>query len=307
MTQPKTRASRFGERLFKSTATSALALSALAGGVVFSGVEAKALLCTFDSEGVVAEPDGKILSINNCDYTDDMGNIIGPAPENPLIGGYYGVYYDTNPVPTDKQIKFINGPTGGSGTIDWYWEDVSGNGDWRIPPDPPSIDEWHVDVDFFPDDFNLPVPGKGANPSVFEYIVQITEPDYYFHDITLDAIFGAPNPGPDSTVQKDIYSVINHQPGILIGSITCTGFANGSTFCTPSISLPNSLYKQLYIIDTAFYGGRLIDAYQNSVRQQVHRIPPAPAPLPILGAAAAFGSIRKARKFSSHLKTFSMG
>jgi hypothetical protein len=31
-----------------------------------------------------------------------------------------------------------------------------------------------------------------------------------------------------------------------------------------------------------------------------------PAPLPILGAGAAFGSIRKLRKFSSRLKTFSM-
>jgi hypothetical protein len=32
-----------------------------------------------------------------------------------------------------------------------------------------------------------------------------------------------------------------------------------------------------------------------------------PAPLPILGVGAAFGSIRKLRKFSSQLKTFSMG
>lgn len=33
----------------------------------------------------------------------------------------------------------------------------------------------------------------------------------------------------------------------------------------------------------------------------------APAPLPILGTAAVFGSIRKARKFSSQLKVFRMG
>jgi hypothetical protein len=32
-----------------------------------------------------------------------------------------------------------------------------------------------------------------------------------------------------------------------------------------------------------------------------------PAPLPLLGVGAAFGSIRKLRKFSSRLKTFSMG
>jgi hypothetical protein len=31
-----------------------------------------------------------------------------------------------------------------------------------------------------------------------------------------------------------------------------------------------------------------------------------PAPLPLLGVGAAFGSIRKLRKFSTRLKTFSM-
>ncbi len=33
----------------------------------------------------------------------------------------------------------------------------------------------------------------------------------------------------------------------------------------------------------------------------------APAPLPILGAAAAFGSVRKARRFAAQLKTLSIG
>jgi hypothetical protein len=44
----------------------------------------------------------------------------------------------------------------------------------------------------------------------------------------------------------------------------------------------------------------VIDSINNSYTQEV------PAPLPILGAGAAFGSIRKLRKFSSRLKTFSM-
>jgi hypothetical protein len=42
-----------------------------------------------------------------------------------------------------------------------------------------------------------------------------------------------------------------------------------------------------------------IDSINNTYMQ-------VPAPLPILGAGAAFGSIRKLRKFSSRLKTFSM-
>jgi hypothetical protein len=45
MSQTKTRASRFGGRLFKSAATSALALSAVAGGVMLTGGEAKAVAC----------------------------------------------------------------------------------------------------------------------------------------------------------------------------------------------------------------------------------------------------------------------
>jgi hypothetical protein len=44
----------------------------------------------------------------------------------------------------------------------------------------------------------------------------------------------------------------------------------------------------------------VIDSINNTYMQKV------PAPLPILGAGAAFGSIRKLRKFSSRLKTFSI-
>jgi hypothetical protein len=47
-------------------------------------------------------------------------------------------------------------------------------------------------------------------------------------------------------------------------------------------------------------GMGVIDSINNTYTQDV------PAPLPILGAGAAFGSIRKLRKFSSRLKTFSM-
>jgi hypothetical protein len=47
-----------------------------------------------------------------------------------------------------------------------------------------------------------------------------------------------------------------------------------------------------------------LDAIQNNYTQRNHDVP---APLPLLGVGAAFGSIRKLRKFSSQLKTFSMG
>jgi hypothetical protein len=47
-----------------------------------------------------------------------------------------------------------------------------------------------------------------------------------------------------------------------------------------------------------------IAAINNTFTQRNHQVP---APLPLLGVGAAFGSIRKLRKFSSQLKTFSMG
>lgn len=42
-----------------------------------------------------------------------------------------------------------------------------------------------------------------------------------------------------------------------------------------------------------------VDNFANDYQQ-------VPAPLPLLGVGAVFGSIRKLRKFSSQLKTFSM-
>jgi hypothetical protein len=58
--------------------------------------------------------------------------------------------------------------------------------------------------------------------------------------------------------------------------------------------------KKIWVRDTwgATVGG--MDNISNDYSQ-------VPAPLPLLGAGAAFGSIRKLRKFSSQLKTFSMG
>ena len=51
-------------------------------------------------------------------------------------------------------------------------------------------------------------------------------------------------------------------------------------------------------------GGEVYDC--PSCRGEVNQPCPVPGPLPLLGVGAAFGSIRKLRKFSSQLKTFSM-
>ncbi len=52
----------------------------------------------------------------------------------------------------------------------------------------------------------------------------------------------------------------------------------------------------------------LLDTAKNPINQfQDVEVQTVPAPLPILGVAATLGSIRKLRKFSSQLKTFSLG
>jgi hypothetical protein len=71
---------------------------------------------------------------------------------------------------------------------------------------------------------------------------------------------------------------------------------NGSSSVAPVTGGPTTI-----TVNNRYDGsGGAIDTMENSFQQ-------VPAPLPLLGVGAAFGSIRKLRKFSSQLKTFSMG
>ncbi|MEB3302168.1 MAG: hypothetical protein VKN56_09385, partial [Cyanobacteriota bacterium] len=233
-------ASHIGGRLFKSAATSALAFSAVVGGVVLSGGEAQALtLCNFPT------CDGSTATVG------------------------------------DKYIKVVSGPAPGTGNVEFY---QIGN-------------QYQVDVDFDPD-FNFVPPNTEPGVSIFEYVIKVTDPHYFFHRVSLDATFGlSPN---NASVKKEIFTNNNHAPGTLKAVLECVA----GQVCPVEVDISDHWLTELYIRDTATTGGQLIDAYQNSYVQSEKRVP---APLPILGAAAAFGSIRKARKFSSHLKTFSMG
>jgi len=169
--------------------------------------------------------------------------------------------------PTDKEIKFIAGPTSGVGNIEWKWIDISGNGDWRIPPDLHSVDQWQVDVDFNP---GL-VAADGL--SSLEYDIRITEPGYFFEDVMLTSAITPAGGG-------DVYKYIWTSKGGTLLSV----LHNSGTY-TPT---PNK-YNFFYINDTAQAGPTgMIDNYQNTFRQ-------TPGPLPILGAGAAFGFSRKLR------------
>lgn len=257
MTQTKMGASRFRGRLFKSAATSALALSAVAGGVILSGGEAKAVvLCEF-SDGNAYLNGAVVPASNTC------------PGATATVG--------------DKFIKGVAGPTAGTGDVEFL---QVGN-------------EYQVDVDFTPNFNNIGLaPGVNApGKSVFEYVIKVTDPHYVFHIVGLSAAFGL---GNNASVQKEIFTNNNHKPGTLKAFLACGPGIDIS--CPVQVDISDHLLTELYIRDTAHTGGQLIDNYQNIYIQS--RVP---APLPILGAAAAFGSVRKARKFSAHLKSFSMG
>jgi hypothetical protein len=235
---------RFTSRLLRSSATATIALSTLAGGILLAN-SAKANVCTFAGGGN--------NSINNC-----------------LQGVPYVDWHETDkhtglpiqlPVtPTDKQILFKQGPTAGAGTIDWVWFDMNNSGTWKIPPDPHSIDEWHVEVDF-----TQPLIGV---VSTLKYDIRITEPMMFFEDVTLGANTVS------GVMKKYIY---DSEGGTLLATLT-----NGQTW-TPTV-----LYNYFHIVDEADATTGPIEGYQNIYRQ-------VPGPLPILGASAAFGFSRRLR------------
>ena len=232
---------RFAGRLLRSSATATLALSTVAGGILVAN-SAKANTCTFAGGFVTACQQGTPY----VDWHETNKHTPPPLP-HPFN-------------PTDKQIFFKQGPTAGAGTIDWVWFDINDSGTWLIPPDPHSIDEWHVEVDF-----GAPLVGA---MSTLKYDIRVTGVDQPFEDVTL-----VPNT-VGGTVKKYIYDA---EGGTLLATLT-----NNQTWT------PTSKYYSLHIVDEADATLNMIEGYQNIYRQ-------VPGPLPILGAGAAFGFSRKLR------------
>jgi len=139
----------------------------------------------------------------------------------------------------------------------------------------PDSHPWHVDVDLL---------GNDTDGGFLKYTVDITDPNSTFSSAALMGAIQSNNP----TVNKKIYSDSGFNN--LICDITIGPSANQTC---------NISGKQIWVKDT-WFAGPGVDNFSNDYQQ-------VPAPLPILGAGAAFGSIRKLRKFSSRLKTFSMG
>jgi hypothetical protein len=195
-------------------------------------------------------------------YSCNFGGHVG-APVDCVIDGSW---IETNPSPTDKQIKLVSLPSAGAGDIEWQWIDVA-------PPGPSyTTDEWHLDVTFGPDLTN--------GTSTLEYIVRINNSPLHFRDVSLGSLVGSTN----ASVTKDVYTVVSGAKGTLLGTIVNSG----------TLALPGN-YTELFITDTAVSGNSTVSAYQNSFRQ-------TPSPLPLLGPGLAAAYLRRLRGLSKVLK-----
>lgn len=141
----------------------------------------------------------------------------------------------------------------------------------------PDLHPWHVDVD---------LAGNDTNGGFLKYTVDITDPNSFFTSAALMGSIQSNNP----SVNKKIYS------DSLLTNLICDITIGPSANQTCNIS--GQQIQQIWVQDT-WVDGQGVDNFSNDFQQ-------VPAPLPLLGVGAALGSIRKLRKFSSQLKTFSM-
>ena len=124
----------------------------------------------------------------------------------------------------------------------------------------------------------------------FTYEATITDPNNVFSAVDLDSD-ADPFASPPSVLEAT-YTFAGGNSAIMLAS------TNGSSSVSQVTGGPT-----LITVNNSYNGaGGAIDTMENSFQQEE-----VPAPLPLLGVGAAFGSIRKLRKFSSQLKTFSMG
>jgi len=165
----------------------------------------------------------------------------------------------------------VSGPP--SGVFAFMWDDFN-------PLGLSKNDEWTTLATFEP---SLGTPSTGT----YSYDLEIITPGWEFATAELDV--------DHSGDGQDVKKVVKDAVGATIATLnSIDGMPDGPDPISGTfISVTDS-----WDLDTST---GTIMSISNTYTQDV------PAPLPILGAGAAFGSIRKLRKFSSRLKTFSMG
>ena len=130
-------------------------------------------------------------------------------------------------------------------------------------------------------------PAIGPPPTgSYSYNLEIIGSDWVFDTVELDS----EHVGSGTKANK-IVEVLG-SPDVNLESIN--GAPDG----------PKSIYGATFLQVTDTWD---IDPDTGKISSISNTYSQVPAPLPLLGVGAAFGSIRKLRKFSSQLKTFSMG
>jgi len=199
-----------------------------------------------------------------------------------------------SPVIADKQVTLLQ------------WTSIPGDPNAPVTPRfsdlefslvPGDAYPWHVDLDLNPDDLD---GGSLAYkiaivPPINNDLCTSSIPNVFcgpaFRGVRLAsgaAVTKVYGTGYDSMAVDPR----DGSPGVVTGVID---ILNTPTSPDYGPGGPSVLYVKDY-----WAGGQVVDNLENAYNQ-------VPAPLPLLGVGAAFGSIRKLRKFSSQLKTFSMG
>ena len=258
-----------------STLSKTLLTAGLLGGAALSTLGAGSAQAAWD----LHEPLGYI-----CTIAPTLGGAAcekAPAPgattPTPVARPGSGLY------PEDKLLTLLD------------WVDLRPNDTIAFTKQASS---WEFDLDFSLDR----VAGDSGK---LDYKIEITDPDWFFKDAQLSSLLSqipAVPVGPFE-VTKSIYSdagfsnlllkLTNNELPPVAGTLVASGPISGQT-------------QTIYVRDEwsiPVGSNTTLDAIQNNYTQTND----VPAPLPLLGVGAAFGSIRKLRKFSSQLKTVSMG
>jgi len=146
---------------------------------------------------------------------------------------------------------------------------------------------WELDLDFSTDRSEL-----FNRTGHLDYKIKITDPLYVFETASLSTLLTTAG---DYSVNKKFYTDDTFTTEISTWALSNPTPANPDTKIIGS--------QEIFVRDSwdiPIGSSAKIDDIQNNYTQ-------VPAPLPLLGVGAAFGSIRKLRKFSSQLKSFSMG
>jgi hypothetical protein len=146
---------------------------------------------------------------------------------------------------------------------------------------------WELDLDF-----SLDRSASLSPTGNLDYKIKITDPAYFFETASLFTSLPAAG---DYAVSKKFYTDASYTSEITAWALSNPTPANPDT---TGIGSQEIFVRDSWNIPTG--SPARIDLIQNNYTQ-------TPAPLPLLGVGAVFGSIRKLRQFSSQLKTFAMG